>query len=364
MSRRRARRGRMVGRLVDARTRRGRRLTWAALGVAGAAIAVVAVLARHRAERGRPRRRARARRRAATRPGSRRAPRATRSGLGSGWVLDGDAGLVVTAAHVVNRGERFFVTADGRESEATVVGVAPVRRPRGPARRERASGASRSPLAGGDAEQGAVRARLRLPRDRHAGRARVVHARRRLRREHLVPRPGARTSPPTPTRSAPTRPSIPASPAARSSTSTGSVAGVNAAARRTGADGRPLQGANYAVSADRARARARRPAPRALARPGSAPASATRARATSRRAGCRPASGSRASSRAPAPTARGPRRRVPRRRRRPPDGRHALGLVPRRRPGSPPAPPPRSRSPRPASPAGRRACASASVPRG
>jgi serine protease Do len=33
----------------------------------------------------------------------------------------------------------------------------------------------------------------------------------------------------------------------------GKVAGVNAAARRTGADGRPLQGANYAVSADRVR---------------------------------------------------------------------------------------------------------------
>ena len=34
-------------------------------------------------------------------------------------------GLVATAAHGVNRGERFVVTVDGRESEAKVVGVDP-----------------------------------------------------------------------------------------------------------------------------------------------------------------------------------------------------------------------------------------------
>ena len=33
----------------------------------------------------------------------------------------------------------------------------------------------------------------------------------------------------------------------------GRVVGVNAAARRTGSDGRPLEGQNYAISIDRAR---------------------------------------------------------------------------------------------------------------
>ena len=44
-----------------------------------------------------------------------------RSGLGSGWVLDAREGLVVTAAHVVNRGQLFYAG----EKVTEVVGVSP-----------------------------------------------------------------------------------------------------------------------------------------------------------------------------------------------------------------------------------------------
>ncbi len=44
---------------------------------------------------------------------------------GSGWVLDADAGLVVTNAHVVNAGTRFKVGVDGRLRDARVLSAAP-----------------------------------------------------------------------------------------------------------------------------------------------------------------------------------------------------------------------------------------------
>jgi S1-C subfamily serine protease len=116
----------MIGRLVDARTRRGRRLTYAALAVAALAVAGVVALALSGALAGKSdeqrvadvvRSVAPATVRIETRFGGHR------SGLGSGWVLDRRAGLVVTAAHVVNTGELFFVSSDAGESEAKVVGV-------------------------------------------------------------------------------------------------------------------------------------------------------------------------------------------------------------------------------------------------
>jgi len=47
------------------------------------------------------------------------------TGGGSGWVLDGKEGLIVTNAHVVNGGDIFTVSVDGQEQRAKLVGVAP-----------------------------------------------------------------------------------------------------------------------------------------------------------------------------------------------------------------------------------------------
>ena len=48
-----------------------------------------------------------------------------RVGGGSGWVLDGPKGLVVTNAHVINGGTSVLVGTGGEMAEAAVVGVAP-----------------------------------------------------------------------------------------------------------------------------------------------------------------------------------------------------------------------------------------------
>jgi S1-C subfamily serine protease len=114
----------MIGRLVDARARRGRRLTYAALAVAVAAVALAALLLlTGESEEERVADVVRDVAPATVLIDMRRGGAA--SGTGSGWVLDSDAGLVVTAAHVVNTGERFFVHAGGRQAEARLVGSAP-----------------------------------------------------------------------------------------------------------------------------------------------------------------------------------------------------------------------------------------------
>ena len=165
----------------------------------------------------------------------------------------------VTAAHVVNSGQRFYVD----DAEATVVGVAPCE---DLAVLRVAGGLRGRPLTLADGGPGRDGARVRLPRDRRGRRAGVLDPRRRLRRAHAVPRPGPRRPGATRTRSAPTPRSTPASRAARSSTSTAAWSASTRAARTPGSGDRPLQGANYAVAADRARAGARDAAPRALDR--------------------------------------------------------------------------------------------------
>lgn len=47
------------------------------------------------------------------------------SGVGSGWVLDAPGGLIVTAAHVLNSGETYSVTAGGHVDQADILGVSP-----------------------------------------------------------------------------------------------------------------------------------------------------------------------------------------------------------------------------------------------
>jgi S1-C subfamily serine protease len=238
----------MIGRIVDARTQRGRRLTYAALAVAGVAVAAVAVLAASGALAGKSEEERVADVVAAVAPATLRIEArngGVRSGLGSGWVLDHDDETLVTAAHVVNSGARFFID----DAEAKVVAVAPcedlaVLRVDGGLR-------GRS-LPLGDADQGETVLAFGFPETAEEGEpassTRGVVSAAHTRFED----PAA---------------DVPAYPdAIRTDTALdpgfsggplvdldGHVVGINAAARTEGADDRPLQGANYAVAAERAR---------------------------------------------------------------------------------------------------------------
>ena len=159
----------MIGRLVDARARRGRRLTYAALAFAGLAVVAVAALALTGALAGGSDEERVADVVREVAPATVQVEArgsAPPNGLGSAWVLDREDGLLVTAAHVVNSGRRFFVRAGARETEARVVGAAPcedlaVLRVAGPAARRGARARRRRP--------GRDRARLRLPAERRGG---------------------------------------------------------------------------------------------------------------------------------------------------------------------------------------------------
>jgi serine protease Do len=238
----------MIGRIVDARTRRGQRLTYAALAVAGVAVAAVAVLAASGALAGKSEEQrvadvvgdvAPATLQIEARNGG------IRSGLGSGWVLDHGAGTLVTAAHVVNRGERFFVG----DSEAEVVGVAPcedlaVLRVDGGLR-------GRS-LALGDADQGETVLAFGFPETAEEGEpassTRGVVSAAHARFED--PAADVPAYPDTLRTDTALDPGFSGGPLVDLD---GRVVGINAAARTEGAGDRPLQGANYAVAAGRAR---------------------------------------------------------------------------------------------------------------
>jgi putative serine protease PepD len=231
----------MIGRIVEARTKRGRRLTYAALAVAAAAVATVAALALTReSEDERVAAVVGAVEPATVRLEARSL--GARSGLGTAWRLDDD--LVVTAAHVVNRGQRFFVG----DAEAKVVGVAPcedlaVLRVDGDVPGES--------LTLGAAEQGETVLAFGFPVAAQDGEP-ASSTRGVVSAAHTALRDPA--------------PDVPAYPdAIRTDTALdpgfsggplvdldGNVVGINAAARSTGADGQPLQSANYAVAASRA----------------------------------------------------------------------------------------------------------------
>ncbi len=241
-----------IGRLVEARTRRGRRLTYAALAVAGLAVAGVVALTLAGALPGKSDEErvadvvddvARATVRIEARSGGMRA------GRGSGWMLDGDEGLVVTAAHVINSGQRFFVGA--AEAEITAVNrcvdLAVLRVP---------GGGGSAAIALGDAvpaRQGETVLAFGFPASAANG-------------EPASSTRGVISA--ASTDYADPAPDVPAyAEAIRTDTALdpgfsggplvdldGRLVGVNAAVRSTADGERALLGANYAVAAERARA--------------------------------------------------------------------------------------------------------------
>jgi S1-C subfamily serine protease len=175
-----------------------------------------------------------------------------RSGLGSGWVLDRGERLVVTAAHVVNTGQRFFVSSPAGTAEAKVVAVDPCEDLALLRSAEDPGPAAISIDDAAAARQGETVLAFGFPENAEAGDPASST-------RGVVSAAGTRFADPAP--------DVPAyAGAIRTDTALdpgfsggplvdldGRLAGVNAAVRSTGAGGRALQGANYAVGGERAR---------------------------------------------------------------------------------------------------------------
>jgi S1-C subfamily serine protease len=175
-----------------------------------------------------------------------------RSTTGSGWVVDGEHNLVVTAAHVVNQAERFTVSVDGSSYVATVAASAPcddiavLRVAPGPKLRPAEMGSQSTLL------QGETVLALGYPEDASTA-------------DELVATRGAVTVPRT--SYAKPAPELPPYPEAVQTDAVlnpgnsggplvdldGRVVGIDAAARRFGANGRSIEGQNYAIGIDRVR---------------------------------------------------------------------------------------------------------------
>ena len=238
----------LVGRLVDSRTRGARRATWVALGAAALAlVAVVVVLVVVGGDDDEVPRVVRDLAPATVLVEALRG--SERTATGSGWVLDAGEGLIVTAAHVINEGERYRV--GGRDAE--VVAAAPCEdlallRVRG------LDGLESAPLGkGSSVEQGETVVALGFParaaaEDKVTSTRGVVSATDAQFRDPAPDVPAYKDAIQTDTA---LNPGYSGGPLADLD---GRLVGVNAAARTTGSDGRPLEGQNYAISIDRTRA--------------------------------------------------------------------------------------------------------------
>ncbi len=242
----------VVSRLVDHRTRGARRATWVALGAAALALAAVAFVLTVGGggdDRGVPDV-VRALAPSTVLIEALRGDR--RTATGSGWVLDAKRGLVVTAAHVVNEGVRYRLAVDGQVRPAELVGSAPCE-DLALLRVDGAAGLRDAPLGkGADLEQGETVVALgyaarAAATDEVTSTRGVVSAVSATFRDPSPDVPGYREAVQTDTA---LDPGYSGGPLADLD---GRIVGVNAAARTTGSDGRPLQGQNYAIGIDRAR---------------------------------------------------------------------------------------------------------------
>jgi putative serine protease PepD len=167
---------------------------------------------------------------------------------GSGWVLDGREGLVVTAGHVVNAGERFRVGG----KEAAVVAAAPCE-DLALLRVASADGLTAASLGrGSSVEQGETVVALgyaanAAPGDAVTSTRGVVSATSTAFRDPAPDVPAYQDAIQTDTALNPGNSGGPLVDL------DGRVIGVNAAARTTGSDGRALEGQNFAIGIDRAR---------------------------------------------------------------------------------------------------------------
>jgi S1-C subfamily serine protease len=241
----------VVGRLVDHQTRGARRATWVALGAAALALVAVAFVL------------------AANRGGDQAVPDVVRrltpstvlvealrgnrrTATGSGWVLDARRGLVVTAAHVVNEGVRYRLAVDGQVRPAQLVGNAPCE-DIALLHVDGAAGLRTARLGkGSDLEEGETVVALGFAAGANAtddvtSTRGVVSAASTAFRDPSPDVPGYREAVQTDTA---LNPGYSGGPLVDLD---GRLAGVNAAARTTGSDGRPLQGQNYAIAIDRVR---------------------------------------------------------------------------------------------------------------
>ena len=178
-----------------------------------------------------------------------RRDRSTTAG-GSGWVAA--PGQVVTAAHVVNQGASFVVRNGAQRRRASVLAAAPCE-DLAVLQVPRWEGGARLRLSeSGDVEQGETVLALGYPagagpRERASSTRGVVSAARTVFRD---PAPDVPAYPEAIRTDTALDPGFSGGPLVDLD---GRVVGVNAAARTTGEDGRPLQGANYAIASDRAR---------------------------------------------------------------------------------------------------------------